>query len=128
MGVGRPPVVAEVQVAALWGGSLGTGTGEIQAYADYYLTNEYVPIGNALKADLDFLKAQNKGTFYIGSRTDADDKWIVSFDPITAPPSTWLYDRRARTLTELYPFPLNPSDAADDPTHFCSACRRMLAQ
>lgn len=99
---GRTTVVAESQRADLSGGLFDTKTGTIQAYADYYLTNEYVPIGNALKADLDFLKAQNKGTFYIGSRTEADDKWIVSFDPITAPPSTWLYDRRARTLTELY--------------------------
>ncbi|HVF94881.1 MAG TPA: S9 family peptidase [Sphingomonas sp.] len=77
-------------------------TGEVEAYSVNFHRNEYFPVGDAVKADLAFLKSQNRGEFFIGSRTDADDKWLVTFDPVTAPSSTWLYDRRAKKLSELY--------------------------
>ncbi|QNE32053.1 S9 family peptidase [Sphingomonas sp. NBWT7] len=78
------------------------GTGAIEAYQQDYLRSEYVPVGDAVKADLAFLKAQNKGEFTVTSRTEADDKWLVAFDPVSAPASTWVYDRRAKTLKQLY--------------------------
>ena len=36
------------------------------------------------------------------ARTDADDKWVVSADPVVEPASTYLFDRKAGTLTTLY--------------------------
>ena len=38
----------------------------------------------------------------MGSRTESDDKWLVSADSVTAPPATWLYERKAKRLTQLY--------------------------
>ena len=99
---GKTSVVGESRRADVSGGLFQPRTGVLQAYADYYLRNEYVPVGSGIAAHLAFLKGQNKGEFTIGSRTDADDKWLVGFDPVTAPAATYLYDRTAKTLTQLY--------------------------
>ena len=119
---GRMTPVGESPRADLGGGLFDPRTGRIQAYADNYLKNEYVPVGNDLRGDLAFLKARNLGEFFVTSRTDADDKWLVTFDPVSAPSSTHLYDRRARTLTRLYVSrpelegaPLRPIEAVEIP-------------
>ncbi|KAK0349073.1 hypothetical protein LTR94_034651, partial [Friedmanniomyces endolithicus] len=78
---GRTAIVGQSAKADVDGGLFNPVTGQLEAYSVDYLTNEYVPVGDAVKADLAFLKAQNKGEFSIGSRTDADDKWLVTFDP-----------------------------------------------
>ena len=102
MATGKFTTVGTSDRADVGGGLTNPKTGAIDAYSVYFHQNEYVPVGDAVKADLAFLKAQNKGQFYVGTRTDADDKWLVTFDPVTEPSSTWLYDRRAKKLTELY--------------------------
>jgi dipeptidyl aminopeptidase/acylaminoacyl peptidase len=102
MATGKMTTVGASGRADVGGGLTNPRTGVVEAYSVYFHRNEYVPVGDAVKADLAFLKGQNKGEFSIGSRTDADDKWLVTFDPVTAPPSTWLYDRKAKALTELY--------------------------
>ena len=123
MATGRMQLVAENPKADVSGGLFNPRTGQIEAYAVNYLKNEYVPIGDAIAADLAFLKAQNKGEFYVGSRTDADDKWLVTFDPVSAPASTWVYDRKAKSLKQLYVSrpelvgaPLQPMEAVEIPT------------
>ena len=122
MATGRMQVVGEDAKADVSGGLFNPRTGRVEAYAVNYLRNEYVPVGDAIKADLAFLKSQNKGEFFVGSRTDADDKWLVTFDPVTAPSSTWLYDRKAKSLTQLYVSrpelqgaPLQPMEAVEIP-------------
>jgi dipeptidyl aminopeptidase/acylaminoacyl peptidase len=77
-------------------------TGQIEAYGENYLKNEWIPLGNAVQPDLAFLKSRLKGEIAVTSRTDADDKWIVSVDPVTAPAAAYLYDRKAKSLTKLY--------------------------
>ena len=99
---GATKMVAEDPRADIGGALYDTATGKVQAYEAEYLTNEIVPIGNAVAGDLAFLKGQVKGQFFVGARTDDDSKWIVAFDPVTAPSSTWLYDRTAKKLTMLY--------------------------
>ncbi|HEY0311371.1 MAG TPA: S9 family peptidase [Allosphingosinicella sp.] len=99
---GKKTIVGEDARADVSGGLGDPATGRIQAYAVNYLRNEWVPVGTAIKADLDFLKAKLPGQFSIVSRTDADDKWVVAVDPVTAPSSAWLYDRKAKSLTQLY--------------------------
>lgn len=99
---GQTRVVGESARADVSGGLFNPRTGRVEAFREYYLTGEYQPVGNAVAADLAFLKSQNKGEFSVTSRTDADDKWLVAFDPVTAPPATYVYDRKAKTLTELY--------------------------
>lgn len=102
MATGKMTLLAEDAKADIGGALTDPRTGRVQAVAINYLKNEYIPLDDSLKADLAFLKSQNKGQFFIGSRTDADDKWIVGFDPVTAPGQTYLYDRKAKTLTLLY--------------------------
>ncbi|WP_249042521.1 S9 family peptidase [Sphingomonas carotinifaciens] len=102
VGSGQMTVVGESPKADVAGGLFNPKTGRVEAYSVNYLKRDYVPVGDAVKADLAFLKAQNKGEFAIGSRTDADDKWIVTFDPVTAPAATYVYDRRAKSLKQLY--------------------------
>ncbi|MDR6148007.1 dipeptidyl aminopeptidase/acylaminoacyl peptidase [Sphingomonas sp. SORGH_AS870] len=122
MGSGKMAVIGESPKADVGGGLFNPRTGRVEAYSVNYLKRDYVPVGDAVKADLAFLKAQNKGEFAIGSRTDADDKWLVTFDPVTAPASTWLYDRKAKKLTQLYvsrpelaDAPLVPMEAVEIP-------------
>jgi dipeptidyl aminopeptidase/acylaminoacyl peptidase len=99
---GKLTAVGESQRADVSGGLFQPRTGELQAYTDYYLRNEYVPVDAGIRGDLAFLKGQNKGEFTIGSRTDADDKWLVTFDPVSAPSATYLYDRTGKSLKQLY--------------------------
>ena len=49
-----------------------------------------------------WLEGQLHAPPVVQARTDADDKWIVSADPVVAPASTYLYDRKAQKLTKLY--------------------------
>jgi dipeptidyl aminopeptidase/acylaminoacyl peptidase len=99
---GRKTVIAENARADIGGAMASPKTGRVEAYGVNYLKNEWVPIGGAVKADLDFLKAKLPGQFAVTSRTDADDRWLVALDPGTGPSSNWLYDRKAKTLTKLY--------------------------
>ncbi|HYJ82772.1 MAG TPA: S9 family peptidase [Allosphingosinicella sp.] len=99
---GGKTVIAENAKADIGGAMANPRTGRIEAYAVNYLKNEWVPVGGAVKSDLDFLKSRLKGEISVTSRTEADDKWIVAVDPVTAPSSAHLYDRKAKTLTKLY--------------------------
>ena len=99
---GRKTIVAENARADIGGALSNPKTGRIEAYGVNYFKNEWVPVGSAVKADLDFLKSRLKGEIGVSARTDADDKWIVGVDPVTAPSAAYLYDRKAKTLTKLY--------------------------
>ena len=99
---GKKTVVAQNAKADIGGAMANPKTGQVEAYGVNYLKNEWVPIGNAVKADLDFLKSRLKGEIGVASRTEADDKWIVAVDPVTAPSTTYLYDRKSKALTKLY--------------------------
>jgi dipeptidyl aminopeptidase/acylaminoacyl peptidase len=102
LATGTKTIVGEDARADVSGGLGDPRTGRIQAYAVNYLKNEWVPVDAGIKGDLDFLKAKLPGQIGIASRTDADDRWIVVSDPVTAPASTWLYDRKAKALTKLF--------------------------
>ncbi|TFI58062.1 S9 family peptidase [Sphingomonas parva] len=99
---GRKTVLAENPRADIGGALQNPKTGRIEAYAVNYFRNEWTPLDPAVKGDLDFLRSRLKGEFAVASRTDADDKWIVAEDPVTAPSSAYLYDRKAKRLTKLY--------------------------
>jgi dipeptidyl aminopeptidase/acylaminoacyl peptidase len=99
---GRKTLVAENAKADIGDAMGNPETGRLEAYAVNYFKNEWVPLGGAVKADLEFLKSRLDGEFAVQSRTRADDKWIVGVDPVTAPSSAHVYDRKAKTLTRLY--------------------------
>jgi dipeptidyl aminopeptidase/acylaminoacyl peptidase len=99
---GTKTVIAQDARADIGGAMASPKTGRVEAYAVNYLRNEWVPVGPDVKGDLDFLKSKLKGQVNVTSRTDADDKWIVAVDPVTAPSAAYLYDRKAKSLTRLY--------------------------
>ena len=62
----------------------------------------YFAIDPRIKPDLDYLTGAGIGDWYLQSRTENDDRWIVASMSDTRPNSVYLYDRRDRTLRELY--------------------------
>lgn len=77
-------------------------TGRVQAYAVDYLTEKWVAFDPAIQASLEWLESKLEGRFGVNSRSDDDSKWIVFNDPITAPTTIYIYDRKASTLTQFY--------------------------
>jgi dipeptidyl aminopeptidase/acylaminoacyl peptidase len=73
-----------------------------EAYEVNYLRNEWLPLGNAVKADIEALNAQVKGQWTVASRDDADRLWVVQVDEITKPVAFVLYDRKSRKLSPLF--------------------------
>lgn len=99
---GTTKVIAEDARADIGGTLTDPVTGEVEAYSVEYLRDEWVALDKDIGKSLAFLKSRLKGDFYVQSRTDKDDRWIVSNDPVTEPGKVWLYDRTKGELTEFY--------------------------
>jgi dipeptidyl aminopeptidase/acylaminoacyl peptidase len=99
---GKTRILAESSKADIDGALADPQTGRVQAYAVNYFKTEWTALDPAIKGDLDFLQSHLKGEIFVTSRTYADDLWTVAVDPVTAPSSTYLYNRKARSLTRLY--------------------------
>jgi dipeptidyl aminopeptidase/acylaminoacyl peptidase len=99
---GRKTIVAQDARADIGNVMADPRTGRPQAYAVEFLKTDWIALDPKIKGDLDFLRGKLPGQINVTSRTDADDKWIVAVDPVTAPSSAWLYDRKAKALTRLY--------------------------
>ncbi len=99
---GQATVLAQDPRADIEDGLFDPRTGRAQAFSANYLKAEYQAVDPAVAADLAFLKKEITGGFTITSRTEADDKWLLSVDAVTAPVSSWLYDRTAKKLTRLF--------------------------
>ncbi|WP_114239792.1 S9 family peptidase [Dyella sp. C9] len=99
---GKTTVLAQNPKADIDGVLTDPQTGRIQAWAAQYLKREWHVIDPAVKGDLDFLQSQLKGNIDVSSRTDADDLWTVTVDPVSEPASTYLYDRKAKKLSKLF--------------------------
>lgn len=76
-------------------------TGRLEAVAVNYLKPEWKVLDEAVKQDIAFLDAE-LGRWLLSARTDADDKWVLATDNSHVPSASWLYDRKARTLTKLF--------------------------
>jgi dipeptidyl aminopeptidase/acylaminoacyl peptidase len=99
---GAKTLIAADPKADIGGALSNPATGRVEAYAVNYLKNEWMPLDPKVKGDLAFLKSRLKGELNVTSRTDADDKWIVSVDPVTGPSTAYLYDRKSKALTQFY--------------------------
>ncbi|MFN3857137.1 MAG: S9 family peptidase [Caulobacter sp.] len=99
---GKTTVIGQSDKADVAPALFNPVTGKAEAYVVNYLKNEWTALDPAIQGDIDFLRKELKGEIGIGSRTKADDVWIVAVDPVTAPATTYVYDRKARTLTKLY--------------------------
>jgi dipeptidyl aminopeptidase/acylaminoacyl peptidase len=99
---GEKRIIAEDAKADIGGTLRDPVTGEIEAYAVNYLKNEWTAIDPAIGASLDWLESRLEGQFGIASRTDDDNIWIIANDPLVKPATTYIYDRKAATLTPFY--------------------------
>lgn len=99
---GTTRVIAEDARADIRGALTNPRSGVVEAYSVAYLRSEWRAVDATVGADLAWLEAQLKGDVSVTSRTDDDGLWTVGVDPVVAPPSVHLFDRRARTLVELY--------------------------
>jgi dipeptidyl aminopeptidase/acylaminoacyl peptidase len=77
-------------------------TGEIEAYAVTYLRDEWTALDAKVGEDLAWLRAQLKGDINVTSRTEDDRLWTVAVDPVVAPASVHLFDRKNKSLAQLY--------------------------
>ena len=99
---GATTVVAQDARADIASALYDPQTGVAQAYSVDYLKRETVGLDPAIQTDLKRLQAATPGQFSITSRSDDDNRWVVTMDPVTAPGSTWLYDRGAQRLSKLF--------------------------
>lgn len=102
MATHKKTVLGENPKADVTGAQVSPLTGKIDAYTAPYLRNDWTALDLAVGKDLAFLKSKLKGDITIVSRTDADDRWTVSVDPIVASTSVWLYDRKTHALTKMF--------------------------
>jgi dipeptidyl aminopeptidase/acylaminoacyl peptidase len=99
---GEKRLIAEDPKADIGGTLRHPVSGVVEAYSVDYLKTEWVALDPHIKSSLDWLGSQLAGEFFVQSRTDDDTRWIVGNDPLVAPARAYLFDRTARTLTELY--------------------------
>jgi dipeptidyl aminopeptidase/acylaminoacyl peptidase len=99
---GEKKIIAESPKADIGGIMADPKSGEVEAYSVEYLKTEWTALDPEVKKSLAWLDAKLEGDFGVQSRTDDDSKWVVWNDPLTAPSKTYLYDRKANTLTEFY--------------------------
>jgi dipeptidyl aminopeptidase/acylaminoacyl peptidase len=95
-------VLGESAKADVAGVLLNPRTREPEAYSVNYLRNEWVPIGDAVKGDIEVLNRLIKGTWQVPSRNDADTHWVVLADEVVKPITYYLYDRQGRKLDPLF--------------------------
>ncbi|WP_116089801.1 S9 family peptidase [Sphingomonas crusticola] len=99
---GRQTIVAQDPRADIDGVLADPKTGVVQAWSVNYLRDDWIASDPAIGKDLAWLKKELKGDIAVTSRTDADNLWTVAVDPVTAPSATYLFDRRTRSLKQLY--------------------------
>lgn len=99
---GATSVVAENSRADIADLLVNPNTGRVDAWLDEYLKPTWVGLNDNMSASMKWLEHQMGGPFFVQSRTDDDARWIVSSDVAEKAASTYLFDRKAGTLTKLY--------------------------
>ena len=99
---GQTKVLAENRKADVGSVLTNPKTLRAEAYQAEYLKPQWTALDPSIGTALDWLQAKLKASPVVQARTDADDKWIVSADPVVEPASVYLFDRKAQTLTKLY--------------------------
>jgi dipeptidyl aminopeptidase/acylaminoacyl peptidase len=99
---GERKLLHEDARADVGGAMLHPATGVVQAAAVNYLRNEWTVLDPAIAGDLEKLEQIGDGDVNVGSRTLADDKWVVVLTSSTAPPRIFLYDRTAGTTRHWF--------------------------
>ncbi len=99
---GETKVIGEDSKADISDTLVNRKTLEVEAYRAEYLKPEWNALDPQIGQALEWLKYKLHGSPVIQARTEKDDKWIVSADPVVEPASVYLFDRTNATLTKLY--------------------------
>jgi len=99
---GRTRVLAQNVRSDISNVLLDPKTYALEAYSTNYLKPEWTPVDKEIAGDLKFLTRVLGGYPIVTSRTDDDSKWTVVVDPVVGPIPTYLYDRRAKALTQMF--------------------------
>jgi dipeptidyl aminopeptidase/acylaminoacyl peptidase len=75
---------------------------EIEAVTFVKDRQEVVVLDEAIRADIEAIKKIHHGDFFISSRDDADDTWLVGFDADDGPIPYYSYDRATKKETFLF--------------------------
>jgi dipeptidyl aminopeptidase/acylaminoacyl peptidase len=99
---GAKTVVAENAKADISDTLVNPKTLQVEAYRAEYLKPEWSALDPQIGQALEWLKYNLHASPVIQARTEKDDKWIVSVDPVVEPASVYLFDRTNAKLTKLY--------------------------
>ncbi len=99
---GSVEVLAESNQADISDVLLHPTTYQPLAYAVDYLQNEWTPLTDAAAKDLAFLDDQLAGQFSVTAATDDLTRMVIYAESAQAPGVYFIYDRDAKTLTELF--------------------------
>lgn len=98
----RARVIATDARADIGGALIDPKTRKPQAVSVEYLRTEWRVIDESIADDLAALRTLERGDFNVVSRTLADDRWIVAFEPDDGPVTWYTWDRKARAATRLF--------------------------
>ena len=99
---GAEKILAEDPRADIGGAFRHPVTGQAEAYRVSYMRSEWHALTPERAADFAFLSANIKGEWNPVSVTKDTGLWIVSRNDATAPGVFMVYDRGAKTLTDLF--------------------------
>jgi dipeptidyl aminopeptidase/acylaminoacyl peptidase len=99
---GKTEVLATNARSDIAGLVLDPVTYEPLAYSTNYMKNEWVPLNDTFKADLDFLKQQLPGELAFAGMTNDGGKAVIVASSAERPATYYVYDRRARTLAKMF--------------------------
>ncbi len=99
---GKKEIIAEHAKADINSIITHPTTYKLEAYGANFLQQEWHPLGDAVSDDLKFLDENLPGEVNIGSRTKADDTWIVASSAAEDPGVYYQYDRKAKSLKKLF--------------------------
>lgn len=98
---GKTTLLVEDPRADVSGLMVNPASGKVEAVQIDYLKPEWTVLDAGVKGDIAFLN-EKLGEWAVGSRTHADDKWTVATLNSDKASSTYLYDRKAKTLTKMF--------------------------
>ena len=95
-------VMAEDKQYDLGGIVMHPTTRVIQAVSFYKDKLEWRVLDESIAADFEAISQIREGEFGIGSRTLADDTWLVAYTTDDGPVYYYTYDRKSKTSTSLF--------------------------
>ncbi|MCG2841058.1 S9 family peptidase [Sandaracinobacter sp. RS1-74] len=98
---GKTTLVAEDARADMGGTLINPKSKAVEAVSFDYLKPEWKVLDQAVAADIAFLN-EKLGNWLLSSRTQADDRWIVTTDNSKEAAASFVYDRKAKALTKLF--------------------------